>query len=320
MTTNQLDRRPMRPADVAAWAALLASIRQVDHTWEYFTEADLLEDFDNPYRDFDHGYVAVFDGDAMVGYGGLLWRSAADPIHDMRYEGGVHPTYRGRGIGNRLLEWAEPAAVGIHNDHHPGHSLSLSGSCAADDVSAIALFESRGYEQVRWFHGMVRNLSQPVPKVSTPEGVEIVGWSPELSEDARLVRNEAFRDHFGSTDATPAGWEYFLATAALRPELSFVAYSEGDPAGFIIGHEYEGDPYATGRDVYISIVGTRRAYRGRGIASALLTRVIGEAKASEFATASLDVDSDSQTGAVGLYRRLGFLVEHRSVRLTKRLL
>jgi ribosomal protein S18 acetylase RimI-like enzyme len=107
---------------------------------------------------------------------------------------------------------------------------------------------------------------------------------------------------------------------AFRPEFSFLAYGDGEPLGMVIGHEYDAYAEATGeRDVYIPIVGTRRAGRGRGIASALLSRALTEARAAGFTNASLNVDADSPTGALGLYERAGFTVEHTAVTQVKQL-
>ncbi|HTW09814.1 MAG TPA: GNAT family N-acetyltransferase, partial [Acidimicrobiales bacterium] len=216
---------PMRTSDVTAWAALLADIREVDHTWEYFTETELLEEFDDPRRNFEDGSIVVFAGDTMVGYGVLVTRSTAEPDHDMRFDGGVHPAYRGRGLGSQLLDWAEPAARRLHRALYPGHPLSLAGSCSIDSPAAMALYESRGYEQVRWFNGMVRDLGDAVGGPVAPPGVEIAPWRPEFSEAARTMRNEAFRDHWGSTDAAPEDWAHFMAVAAFRPEHSFLAFA-----------------------------------------------------------------------------------------------
>ncbi|HTW09411.1 MAG TPA: GNAT family N-acetyltransferase, partial [Acidimicrobiales bacterium] len=149
-----------------------------------------------------------------------------------------------------------------------------------------------------------------------PPGVEIAPWRPEFSEDARMMRNEAFRDHWGSSDVAPEDWAHFMAVAAFRPDYSFVAFANGEPAGFIIAQEYA-EPGTAGRDLYIATVGTRAAHRKRGVASALLTRALSGAKAAGFAQASLDVDADSPTGALGLYTSLGFVRVHTYVMLKK---
>jgi mycothiol synthase len=301
--------RPIGPADVAGWAALLAAIQAVDGEDEHFGEQDLLEDISDPYADFARGSVAVYAGNAMIGYGSLTSRSAADPVHEMWQRGGVHPAYRSRGLGGRLLDWAERAAVPLHRERYRGRPLALSAGCLSSNEAAVALYAAHGYRQARWFHGMTRDLTAALPEIPAPAGVQIVGFTPERAQDALLVRNEAFRDHWGSTDDTAEQWAHFLEYSAFRPALSFLAYAGQEPLGIIFGLEYDAYTAATGtRDMYIPLVGTRRAGRKRGIASALLARALAGARTAGFATASLGVDADSPSGALGLYERAGFTV------------
>jgi mycothiol synthase len=300
--------RPIEPGDVSEWTALVAAIQAADGGSEYFSEQDQLELFDDPSHDFPRGSVAVLDGSVMAGFCLLMKRSAADPVHVMRHWGGVHPRYRRRGLGSELLEWAEKAAVPIHEDAFGGHPLSLSGFC----MPGNDLLESHGYQPVRWMHEMTIDLSQPLRDAPSPApGVEIAGFTPERSQDARLVRDESFHDHWGSTETTAEGWAHATGSQAFRPACSFVAYEAGEPLGVILAFEYDAYREATGiRDLYIGIVGTRRAGRKRGIASALVARALTQAQAAGFVRASLGVQSDSMTGAVGLYERIGFTIDH----------
>jgi mycothiol synthase len=312
------DRRPIGPKDAKAWAELLSTIRVADQGWEFFSEQDLRESFSDPSYDFARGSMAIFDGSTMVGYGTLELRSGADPVHEMRQDGAVHPEYRERGLGGQLLDWLEMAAVPLHEERFPGRPLSLSGACMSDNAEAVALFAAHGYRPARWFHAMVRDLSSALPEVHEPAGVEIVGFTPERSHDALVVRNEAFHDHWGSTEITIEHWDYFMAQGAFRPAFSFLAYTDGEPVGVILSHEYESYAEATGiRDLFIALIGTRSTARNRGIASALLVRALTEARAAGFTTASLEVDADSLTGALRLYERAGFTVEHTSITQTK---
>lgn len=280
-----------------------------------------MEDFSDPYRDFARGSVAIYDGNAMIGFSTLCARSAADPVHEMRQHGGVHPAYRERGLGGRLLEWGERAAVPLHRDRYPGRPLTLSGACLTRNAGAVALYAAYGYHQARFFHGMTMDLSAALPDIPATAGVEIVSFTPEGSQDGRLVRNDAFRDHWGSTENTAEQWDHFIGYRAFQPALSFLAYADQEPLGIIIGHEYDAYAEATGiRDLYIPLVGTSRAGRRRGIASALLVRALTAARDAGFTTASLGVDADSLTGALGLYERAGFTVENSSVTQLKPLL
>ena len=74
------------------------------------------------------------------------------------------------------------------------------------------------------------------------------------------------------------------------------------------------------QDLFIMTLGTRRAGRKRGIGSALLLRALTQARGAGFTSASLVVDADSPTGALGLYERVGFTVDHTSVTQSKPLL
>jgi mycothiol synthase len=163
---------------------------------------------------------------------------------------------------------------------------------------------------------MLRDLTTGLPEspVPAPPGVDIVRITPDRHEDARLVHNEAFRDHWGSTETTAEAWAHFMAGHAYRPAFSFLPYADAEPLGLIIGRESEAYALATGvRDLDIPVVGTRRAGRQRGIATALLVRAMSAARAAGYASASLGVDADSPTRAVGLYQRAGFTIDHTSV-------
>jgi mycothiol synthase len=58
--------------------------------------------------------------------------------------------------------------------------------------------------------------------------------------------------------------------------------------------------------IYVRSVGTRRPWRGRGLATSLLAQVLCNAAAQGAKSARLDVDAENPTGALGVYERLGF--------------
>jgi mycothiol synthase len=307
-----LDWRPLERAQVAAWACLLAEIEATDQEQELLTADDLADFFDDPLMDFGRGSVAGYDGDAMVCYATLQARTSARPVHNMRFRGNVHPDYRGRGLGSSLLEWAERAAPPLHRDRFGPAPLALKGRCLARDESAGRLFARHGYSQTRWFHGMGCDDIAASP-LAPPAGLELRPYEPAMAADALLVRNEAFRDHWDDSAQTPESWQYYLDYYAFRPAYSFLAYAGPEPAGLILCDEYDNYPH----DLYIALVGTRREWRGRGLASALMSRAMATARKDGFTAASLNVDADSPTGAVGVYERLGFTIRDTWVQLTK---
>ena len=155
--------RPIERGDAGNWAALMSAIQSADRGWEFLSEQDLLEEFDDPDCDFARGSMGVYTGGTMAGYGTLTSRETADPVHEMRYWGGVHPAYRQQGLGGRLLAWAETAAIPLHRERYPDRPLSLSASCRSYNAAAVALYAARGYHPVRWFHAMARDLTTALP-------------------------------------------------------------------------------------------------------------------------------------------------------------
>ncbi|MDR2987234.1 MAG: GNAT family N-acetyltransferase [Nocardiopsaceae bacterium] len=321
MSSNpEFDRRPLTADQTTAWADLLAAIEAVDHLDETVGEDDLREDFNNPEQDFAKGSVAVYDGNAMIAYCVLETHCSEEPRHEVRHSGGVHPEYRGGGLGTSLLDWAERTALPLHDNRHEGRPLLLSGRHPTRLEDAAGLFSATGCQPVRWFLRMAADISgrrEREPAIA-PAGIDIVPLTTERSADALLVRNEAFRDHWGSADLTPEEWAHFSNYPAYRPEISFLAYKGAEPLGVVISHEYdEYNRLAGRRDLYIALVGTRRAARRRGIGSALVNRALACARADGFVSATLDTDADSPTGAVGIYERLGFTIQDTWVTQTK---
>ncbi len=307
---TELDTRPLQDTAISVWAALLAEIEAEDHEEEIVGEDDLAEEFTDPNADFARGSVAVYRQRNMIAYGVLGLRSSAETVHNMRFRGGVHPSYRRRAIGSWLLEWAERTAPSLHHERFGGLPLSLTGRFLSRDRAAAALYSGRGYQPSRWYHAMTCDLSGSVTPVNGPSGVRISAFTPASAADALLVRNEAFRDHWDSTELTPEDWNHFLRYQAFRPAFSFVAYAEDEPVGLIIGHEYDAYNKAMGvRDLNVALVGTRKAWRGRGIAAALIASALTAGQADGCTSAALSVDADSLTGAVGVYERVGFTIK-----------
>ncbi|GMA31460.1 GNAT family N-acetyltransferase [Litorihabitans aurantiacus] len=78
-------------------------------------------------------------------------------------------------------------------------------------------------------------------------------------------------------------------------------------AGYLISGRYEQDWDALGYTVgYTDLLGVRKEWRGRRVATALLGAAMRAYAASGIQYAGLGVDTDNPTGAFGLYERLGY--------------
>jgi ribosomal protein S18 acetylase RimI-like enzyme len=174
---------------------------------------------------------------------------------------------------------------------------------------------------VRWWSELTRDMAEAVVAVPPPTDVIVRALGPDYDrarwdEPLRAAHNSAFADHWGSNPVSAAAWAHFrTGSRAFRPACSAAALTgDGEVVGYVMSYEYEADTAHIGRrDLYIGTVGTIAAQRGRGIASALLAHVLKSARGLGYDTASLSVDSQNPTGALGVYARAGFRQHRREV-------
>ena len=90
--------------------------------------------------------------------------------------------------------------------------------------------------------------------------------------------------------------------------------SDDTIVAMLLSYRFEADDavlgYAQG---YIDKIGTLAAWRGRGIASALILTALHRYREIGLTHAALDVDSDSPTGANRLYTSIGFAPHSRMI-------
>ena len=231
----------------------------------------------------------------------------------------LHPAHRGRGLEAFVLAWAE--ARGRQRLRAiPGDRPRVLRNGSADHlVQRIALLESRGFRPIRYFYRMRRDFSQPIPDSPLPEGLTLRTYSPDLSDALREAFNESFRDHWGFEPVTPEDWQLFVVGRDIfRPDLTFVVLDGDEIAGYSINRVDPDENARRGIDEgWVGQLGVRRAWRKRGLASALLCESMRAFKAEGLDHATLGVDAENLTGALAIYERLGFAPVKRFIAFAK---
>ena len=168
------------------------------------------------------------------------------------------------------------------------------------DPSAEELLTCRGYEDVRRFFEMVIELDGPPPAVALPEGFGLQVATLEQGRAFHETISEAFEDHWEHHHEPFEKW-WRLRTSDPDFDISWwFTVREGDRTVAAIRS-------APGRNggIYVVSLGVRRAWRGRGLAKALLWHTFTLAWQAGFRRISLGVDASSPTGATALYRSVG---------------
>ncbi|MCO1655926.1 GNAT family N-acetyltransferase [Pseudonocardia humida] len=307
-----LRHRPLRPSDAATWAELLAAAEAVDRLGRHYDAQDCALELADPDLDHERDAVLVLDGDRPVACQ-VLWVRGPVGEQVVEADGVVHPDHRGRGIGTAL--------VGVARDRAVELGARLDVRVAESMPAAVAMAERSGLVPVRWWSELRRDLAAPVVAPPVPEGVELHMLGPDY-DGARwdralcTARNASFADHFGSVpDELETFVHHRTANRNFRSECSIAARTpDGVVVGFVLCEEFAAATARTGRrDLYVDTVGTVPSWRGRGLAAALLARVLGRARELGYASSSLTVDATNPTGALGVYGRAGYVLHRRDV-------
>lgn len=304
---------PITEDDAAGVLGVLAALERAEPTDEHWGMDDVLEQMRSPGLDLGRHSYGVFDGDRLVGFG-VLMLSPPDTAFRAYLFGGVDPTHERRRIGTAIVEELVGRAIALRDEHDPALPGEFKLWIPSTRAGTAALARARGFETWRWFFRMQRDLTRPIAATDPRPGFALRPYRTEDEEATRLARNAAFADHWGSVSTDHERWHAaFEGSATFRPRHSRVATaSDGSLVAFVMVQEFVSDTaargYATG---HIAVVGTVRAARGHGLATALVGAVMQSLAGDGYRYAELVVDADSPTGAGRIYERVGFVTLER---------
>lgn len=301
-------RRPLRDmADYAAAAELMGVCAIADGVpwrptgahlrdeWERSSEMDM--DADIILAEIDGALVAVSTVDRTVRDGVIVYGT----------NGWVHPAHRRRGIGGTLLAHDIRRARERAAGDPEGQPVELRSFVEMTETGTLAMLERAGYEPVRWFRLMRRDLAQPIPDAPLPEGLEIRPLTPDRHRVVFDAEEEAFRDHWGHHEAAPEDFDLLFGRKEFDGTLWVVAWDGDQVAGVVQNWIWGEENAALGvRRGWLEHISVRRPWRRRGLARAITAESLRRLRDIGMDDAMLGVDADNPTGALGLYVGLGF--------------
>jgi len=275
------------------------SLEEITNEYEHLVNCD-------PYRDM---IFAEVNG-RVIGYGRVFWEKLSQGVRIYNSFCDLHPDWREKGIGTAMLQANESHLRQIAAEH-PQDGPRFYQSWAADtETGRIALLENQGYEPVRYELDLVRDLREPFPEAPLPEGLEVRPVvKPENIWQVFEAANEAFLDHWGYRPTTDEEFKGWMKDPNFRPELWKVAW-DGDQVAGSVQNFYKPKENAefTRKRGYTEGISTRRPWRGRGLASALIVQSMKMFKEMGMTETAHSVDSENTSGALRLYKRLGYKV------------
>ena len=272
------------------------TLEDISRNYEHLTNCDPLQDV----------LMAEINGQ-VIGYNRIFWEKLTDGNRIYTLFGFLLPAWRRRGIGSAMLHYAERRLREIA-DSHPKDGLRFFQSWAADtEIGAQRLLASEGYQPVRFSYEMVRNLSESIPEVPMPEGLNLRSVKSEHFWLIFDAMNEAFRDHWGHRDMTKEEFKQWMKDPTFDPKHWKVAWDGDQVAGMVLNfiNLAENEEYNRKRG-YTENISVRRPWRRRGLARSLLTQSLRHFKQLGMTEAALGVDTENPNGALRLYESVGF--------------
>jgi ribosomal protein S18 acetylase RimI-like enzyme len=280
-----LTTRPLKKSESRALFDLIAAQQRHDTGTVDIEEADLISDWALPGYDVEASTIGVHDGEQLIAY--------AEHMRGDRVDAAVHPDHLGRGIGTWLAAWLR--------EHARSRGATIIGMPVPEGSAGDRLLASLGY-RIRWTSwALALPEGKEIEHRELPDGYAVGEARPEdyvalhdVLEDAFLEWSERERESF----------EAFTAMVLQRPGFEpWNARVVTDRAGGVVAAAIV-FLSETGT-AYISRLGTRQDQRNRGLAQALL--VDSFAAGREHGAKVFELSTDSRTGALGLYEKVGMV-------------
>lgn len=301
--------RPVTPDD---YPALVVFLNEYDQQLDYkgnFSVEVLASEYDAPDFDLETCTQLIFDPNGRLVGAVELWDDMTPPIRNF-CNWSIHPELEGSGLEHNMLDWLtknveraiprcpENARIVLHVGTPKGYR-------PREEV-----YEQRGYPAIRYFYLMRIDMTEAPAPLPMPENVTIhVYQHPDELEALVEARMAGFSDHWGfwrrPLQEVVEETRHHLATDPyVDTNLFFVA--KDDTTGQIVAvctcRLQEWDDPEMG---YIMQLATIPAYRGKGIAQALLHHAFAALWARGKTGVTLHVDASSLTNAVQLYEKVG---------------
>jgi mycothiol synthase len=257
--------------------------------------------FRNPTFDLLSDFRVLQRRGAIVGYA------------DVQFEGErlwVDWTAQDAAAGHALLDWATECA-------RERGAARLRSWAWEPDGELVDVIRGRGFEPARTSLELQVELPSEVHDPSWPAGASVrtvrEGEEPQVHE----LIEDAFAD---TNDFRPTPYDEWAAWALepskLDRSLWFVVLQDDEiVAAAVCQPERAGEPGLG----WIETLAVRRAWRRRGLGTALLLHAFRELRERGRTAAGLSVDAENPTGAVRLYESVGMHTVRARVLYEKRL-
>ena len=321
MTEANCISRPLVLDDAERCAEIHTAISHCAGVDELFQARDICKEWTEPDFDLSKSSLGIVNcAGRLLGYAALF--ATEEPPVRPWFAWGVDPAQGTQAIRAKLLAWAQDKASAAIARCPPEARVSVWGGVYQGYRADECALEAAGFAPTRLWHEMRIDMTERPAAVDLPAGFVLRPY--RKAEDLPVlvdVARDAFSDHYGHIEQSfekdlEQFRHWFHGSPYFDPDRVLLAVDEatGTVAGCVLPlTEYHRRPGVG----YVDTVGVRRAYRRRGLASALLRRSFADYWDRGMPSVCLEVDGASLTNALTLYERVGMSVTHSFVTYEK---
>lgn len=272
------------------------TLEDLKHDYQHLTNCD-------PYQDM---IMAEIHGE-LIAYARVTWWQEEEP-NDRIYSHFVNimPEWRDQGIEVAIIQWCEARLRDIATTH-PQDSQRVFQTYSNEFKQRFnTILEDQGYIPSRFFIEMSRSLKN-LPTAEMPEGIEV---RPVKKEDHRKIwkaSNDAFRDHWGYSEPKEEDYISYTGSKYFQPDLWQIAWDGDEIVASVLNYiDHDYNKMHNRQRGWTEDISTRKAWRQRGIAKALIVRSMHLHKEMGMTEVGLGVDTHNPSGALKLYEGLGY--------------
>jgi GNAT superfamily N-acetyltransferase len=301
-------RRFCGESDYAAIVRIFEKSKKVDQTEGTLTVEDVVNMITylgtvDLYQDM----LFVEIDRSIIGAAYVWWEE--DPNNTLFYQHSADllPEWRGKGIRHTMLRHNERRLQEIALNHPADKKRYFRVFAEETEQHWRSVLVDEGYTIMRYSFKMVRSTLDNIPDLPLPEGIEVRPVTPEHYQAVINAWNEACKDMRGQIPMSEEAFKSWQNDPTFDPSLWQVAWHKDQVIGTVLSfiHEGENKEYnrKRGHPEFISVA---RPWRSQGIAKALIARSLKQLKERGMNEAGLGVDAESPTGALHLYKKMGF--------------
>ena len=238
------------------------TVEGMDSDYAHLTNSD-------PHRDV---LIVELDG-AAVAYARASWEDQNEGGRAYVVFSFTDPAQAPPGIGRGMLRHSLRRLREVEAEHPTDEERWFLTFGEDDDLDYTVVVISEGFRPIRRFAIMRRPDLDDILLPPLPPGLEVRPVQPADWMAIHLAGAEAFLDGFGGSDGSDEAYHRWVGSPTFDPSLFVVAWEGSEVAAAVICYiepkENERDGTLNG---WLGSVFTRRAWRNRGLAGALVGR------------------------------------------------